>query len=127
MSANASILHPTQVYTNKSHLLDEAHEGGSDNEDGRGPKMVYFDLQVDIIWLCWLFELCYLPPTVVTHQYCPLCTTMGLKKSHELELNRRSNSDRRGTEQTGELNVNNAILHVEKGLTLPQLLFVSLG
>eukprot|EP00903_Cladosiphon_okamuranus_P007182 g6974.t1 len=33
------------VYTNKNHLLDEAHGGGSDAEDGRGPKMVYFDLQ----------------------------------------------------------------------------------
>lgn len=35
-----------QVYTNKSHLLDEAHDGASDDEDGRGPKMVYFDLKV---------------------------------------------------------------------------------
>lgn len=52
MSANAWILEPTQVYTHKSHLLDEAHEGGSDDEDGRGPKMVYFDLKVDMIWLC---------------------------------------------------------------------------
>lgn len=36
----------SQVYTNKSHLLDEAHGGASDGEDGRGPKMVYFDLKV---------------------------------------------------------------------------------
>lgn len=35
-----------QVYTNKDHLLDEAHGGASDGEDGRGPKMVFFDLKV---------------------------------------------------------------------------------
>lgn len=36
----------SKVYTNKNHLLDEAHGGASDDEDGRGPKMVYFDLKV---------------------------------------------------------------------------------
>lgn len=35
-----------KVYTNKNHLLDEAHGGGSDAEDGRGPQMIYFDLKV---------------------------------------------------------------------------------
>lgn len=35
-----------QVYTNKKHLLDDVHGGSSDDEDGRGPKMVYFDLKV---------------------------------------------------------------------------------
>ena len=35
-----------QVYTNKDHLLDEAHGGASDGEDGRGPKLVFFDLKV---------------------------------------------------------------------------------